>query len=429
MQLSSHKGALSVVGDLVPTTAGKKENAGEGETNPCARRCWRGFTFFFPVSQKNAPDVKPVVVVLSDVQEFRLRGDASKFNNFYFWAKTARAWYVLKSAHADYADWWREQAAQTLLAPLVEREVASKNPRSFERIVARLCKELPGQKNEVTDFVDRFGAFVVKQFQSVQGSEFLAEMRSQVEARGAARASWPLPGNGERLREVNRDCNKGNEWACQLLNLPLPERVSLKGGGGGGDGEGGEGKKRSRKSDGGEAAGAASPNSAAVAKKTSRGVEDMSLPDAASQPKLQFKRFVCPIPDSHLLDLFTVTEFVGAFGSLVLGQDSILSPSELIAWLTARNVPNEYEIFLRDLMNFIGTEGLSGSFVSCLFSKIQKVAIRASGALERCSQRMTCWRRSWRSSLSSKEAVTRRHSLRPFLLWADCASWLLFWER
>ncbi len=252
--------------------------------------------FFLVLTCVVAADVKPVVVLLPEVLEFRLRGDASKFSNFYYWARTARAWYCLKSPHGEFAAWWKEQAAQMALMPLVEREVTAKNPRSFERVVARLCKELPGQKVDTTDFVDRFGAFILKQFEAVHGSEFLDERAKADDAGGASATGTAAGGTG------------------------------------------------------------LSPN-AAVAKKASHGVEDMTLPGAESAPKMQFERLVCPIPASHLLDLFSVTEFVGAFGQLVLGQDAPLAPSQLIEWVTSRSVPSEYEMLLRELMNFIGNEG------------------------------------------------------------------------
>lgn len=295
-------------------------------------------------------DVKVVVISLPEVLEFRLRGDASKSLNYYYWARTSRAWYCLKTVHPEYTDWWKEQTEQLALMPTVENELLSKNPRSFERAVQRVAPKVP-----LAEFVDKFGAFLLKHFAHLQGSEFLSELRRHVEERKApSRVYWPLPGDGVRARESNRECNKGNEWACQLLGLPAPQRTAPVRPTDGG-------KKRQRKSLGGagDENGGGAGEAAPQAKKGLQGVEDMTLPDAESLSK---KAFVKPllgitVPQSSLLNLFSVCEFVSAFGSLVLGHDNPLSPSELQEWVSSPKVPVDYEIFLRDLMLFIGNEG------------------------------------------------------------------------
>lgn len=294
-------------------------------------------------------DAKVVVISSPEVVEFRLRGDASKSHNYYYWARTSRAWYCLKSVHPDFADWWREQAEQLTVVPAVELELLSKNPRSFERAVQRIVP-----KAAVTDFVDKFGAFLIKHFAHSQGSEFLTELRRQVEERGkVTRIMWPLPIEGLRARESNRECNKGNEWACQLLGLPAPARSAPV------RSSDGAAKKRQRKSVGGADENNGDDGSApvAVVKKSLQGVEDLMLPDADSLPKKPFKAVVCSVPQSSLLDLFSVCEFVSSFGPLVLGQDTPLAPSQLQEWVTSEKVPVDYEIFLRELMTYIGNDG------------------------------------------------------------------------
>jgi hypothetical protein len=342
-----HTGTIALVGELPPTTSGKKENSGESFSRKKDDMRLLTFFFFFFFFFFPNKDAKVVVISAPEVLEFRLRGDATKSSNYYFWARTSRAWYCLKSPLAEYADWWKEQAELLVVVPAVEIELASKNPRSFERAVQRIAAKTP-----LNDFVDKFGAFLLKHFAHHQGSEFLAELKRHVDERSKpAGIAWAL--DVQRARESNRECNKGNEWACQLLGLPLPERsapVREKGGGG-------SGKKRQRKDE--AVASAASPGGgeAPVAKKSLQGVEDMTLPDAASLPKKPFKPVVCSVPQAHLLDLFSVCEFVSAFGPQVLGHDNPLSPSQLQEWVMSTKVPVDYEIFLRDLMSFVGNEG------------------------------------------------------------------------
>jgi hypothetical protein len=345
-QLSSYQGTVSIIGEIPPTTSGKKEDPGEELKRVLAQSVWAFFSLFLFIV---FPDLKVVVISAPEVLEFRLRGDSTKSSNYYFWARTARAWYCLKSVHGDYADWWKEQAALLTLVPAVERELMSKNPRSFDRVVSRVSKD-------PVDFVDRFGAFLLKHFANLHGNEFLTELKRLVEERGKiSRSVWPLPGDGVRFRESNRECNKGNEWACKLLGLPAPVRSAPVRN----SPASAEKKKRQRNSVGGSGGpgGEDTPGEGVVLKKALQGTEDLVLPDANSLPKKPFKPVICSVPQNHLLDLFSICEFVSAFGPLVLGHDSLLSPSQLQEWVSSTKVCVDYEIFLRDLMLFIGNEG------------------------------------------------------------------------
>lgn len=76
------------------------------------------------------------------------------------------------------------------LVAAMEREMASKNPRSFEQLVSRISRDVPSLKNDVNDFVARVGDFVLSHFASkVDASPLLTELKKKVDARHEAGAS------------------------------------------------------------------------------------------------------------------------------------------------------------------------------------------------------------------------------------------------
>jgi hypothetical protein len=77
--LGGDTGALHIVGELVPSSAGKKDNA----------------------------ELKPVVVTLQHIEEVKLRSDVKSAQ---YWVRTPHAWYQLASPLPRYQDCWKHEA-------------------------------------------------------------------------------------------------------------------------------------------------------------------------------------------------------------------------------------------------------------------------------------------------------------------------------
>ncbi len=239
------------------------------------------------------------------------------------------------------------------LVSAMERELASKNPRSLEQVVSRIARDVPGLKNDVNDFVSRVGAFLVEHFAPrVDASPLLSEIKAKVGDRPHALAS--SIGAQRIKREADRDCNKGNEWACELLGLPKPEKQKKE------KKTPSKAKQEQGASDANEEreqGGQTSPQAAAVSQvsKTKQAKfvqEDMLLPGALSEPKKEFKEVLLKIPHAQLLSVFATSEFMLSFGEDVTGQERACGPFELEEWLLAPTMPVEFEAILRELLTF-----------------------------------------------------------------------------
>lgn len=183
---------LTLFGALLHTHCSRASSADwQGELQPLA------------AAKKENGDLKPVVVTLQGVEEVQLRGDKVP----QYWVRTRAAWYALVTPLPRYTDFWKVQdrnlkasmcarhhtnadmVARQLVAAM-ERELASKNPRSFEQLVSRISRDVPSLKNDANDFVARVGDFVLAHFAArVDASPLLAELKTRVEARREAGAS------------------------------------------------------------------------------------------------------------------------------------------------------------------------------------------------------------------------------------------------
>lgn len=190
-------------------------------------------------------------------------------------------------------------------------------------------------KLDVSEFMRRFGEFVLDHFQYMKDNESLNGMKTLLEKLENKGSDNVLP---VRERELERECNKGNEWACKLLKLPVPVRTMPK-----------REKKPTQL--------LGSVASQGLQKSKSRGaVEDMEVPGCDSWKKEPFSSIHSPIPQDHLLNFFMINEFLNAFGFYVFGDEREVGCSQLERWLVEKKSNKEFELFVCDILSFIMNE-------------------------------------------------------------------------
>ena len=98
----------------------------------------------------------------------------------------------------------------------------AKNPRSFEQTISRVSKEATevDGKMETADFLREFGPFLFSHFSDFADTAIFKEMKAKYdELAQDSKAVDVVEVLGKREGEIERECCKGNEWACQVLGL------------------------------------------------------------------------------------------------------------------------------------------------------------------------------------------------------------------
>jgi hypothetical protein len=259
----------------------------------------------------------------------------------------------------------------------LDRELGSKNPRSFEQVIQRISRDVPGLKNDTHDFVSRMGEFVLKHFASrIALSPLLVELQEKVDAlqkNQQQQQQQQQQQHPKQHRENDRECNKGNVWAASVLGLPAPPAA----------------KKKSTATNKSESTASSTTNnnnnnsnnnnnnnnSSTKAANTKYPMEDMLVPGATEETQQHFKPLLgVRLPQSQLLNVFMACEFIASFGDVIgfVGDEedndgnvddddehsAKISPSVYEDWMVSTTMTPSLERLICELLSFVATEAL-----------------------------------------------------------------------